>query len=132
MRKPINAEDLYRRAQTHDLSEGYLLLRNILKHQNCDRGTALMMYWRARPEYFTRYSKEDEIQRWERINYKFVKLIEEKYTTITNEVVIYDPHEDGKVGLYAGEFEPKYKIPEIMYQKTNGTRHFKEVEKGIW
>ncbi len=132
MRKPFSTEDLYRRAQTHNWEEGFRFLRNILEHQNCDKGTALMMYWNSNPEYFTRYESEEDAQSWERANYRFLKLIEEKYPKIDIEVITYDPHEDEKVGLYNKEFEPKQKLPDAMYQKTNGNRYFKEVEKGIW
>lgn len=132
MRKPFSTEELYRRAQTHNWSEGFRFLRNILEHQNCDRGTALMMYWNSNPEYFTQYESEDELQSWEKANYRFIKMIEERYPSIELEFIAYDPYEDEKVGLHKGKFEPKKKLPEIMYQKTKGSRNFKEVEKGIW
>ncbi len=132
MRKPFSTEELYRRAQTHNWDEGFKFLRNILEHQNCDRGTALMMYWNSNPEYFTKYESEDELQSWEKSNYRFIKMIEEKYPTIEQEFIIYDPYEDEKVGLHKGKFEVKKILPEIMYQKTKGSRYFKEVEKGIW
>jgi len=64
---------------------------------------------------------------WDEDNYKFVQFVEKIYPTISHEHIIYDPYEDKQVGLYAGDFEVKTHLPELMYQKTTGNIHYKSL-----
>jgi Domain of unknown function (DUF4274)/Ankyrin repeats (3 copies) len=54
------ATTLHRRAQTHNWDEGTAALRKILDDPGCDRGTALLIYWRATPHSYRRYARPDD------------------------------------------------------------------------
>ncbi len=84
-----------------------------------------MIYWLSRPEWCSQYASESDVKPWDEDNYKFVQFVEKIYPTISHEHIIYDPYEDKQVGLYAGDFEVKTPLPELMYQKTAGSIHYK-------
>jgi hypothetical protein len=37
-------------------------LKHVLAHPNCDRGTALMIYWRVDPIFFLKYGTRERIK----------------------------------------------------------------------
>src|SRR6185369_13096232 len=106
---------------------GYKQLYKIIKDENCDKGTALFIYWMSRPEWYQKYSSFSEVQSHEKDAFLFLQFIEESYDKIKLEEIIYDPYEAGEVGLYENPI--KRNLPEIMYKKTNGIIHYKDVVK---
>ncbi|MDX1902624.1 MAG: hypothetical protein SFU27_00580, partial [Thermonemataceae bacterium] len=91
------------------------------------RGTALMIYWLSRPEWFCQYQQETEIKPWEEENYKFIRFVEKMYPSISTEYIIYDPKDDKQIGLYTGDFAIKSTLPPIMYQTTRGQVYYKDI-----
>lgn len=69
-------EKLYKKARRHNWDNGYEKLYKILEDKNCDKGTALMMYWLSCPQYFIQFANADECESYNRDNYLFVKHIE--------------------------------------------------------
>ncbi|MFK7935445.1 MAG: DUF4274 domain-containing protein [Saprospiraceae bacterium] len=118
---------LYIKARNHNWDYGYFDLYETLYNTNCDKGIALMMYWFSKPEYFTQYQLKSEVPEFLIENYDFVKEIESYFGEIEKEIIIYDPFEDDLVGLYK-DLRVKLMIPKIMYDKTNGVVHFKELK----
>lgn len=51
---------LHRRAQAHNWDHGTAALRKILDDPGCDRGTALLVYWRATPHHYRRYARPED------------------------------------------------------------------------
>ncbi|HHG85837.1 MAG TPA: DUF4274 domain-containing protein, partial [Bacteroidetes bacterium] len=100
---------LYKKARKHNWDQGYNKLYNILRDKNCDKGTALMMYWLSSPQFFTQYADASKVPEWAIDNYDFVKYVEEKFLIIRNEEIIYDPVADGR--LSAEKYAVKSPIP---------------------
>ncbi|NJL14093.1 MAG: DUF4274 domain-containing protein [Microscillaceae bacterium] len=120
-------EELFKKVNQYNWDEGFDWLYEVLQLDYCDKGTALMIYWLSRPEYFCQYANETEVKPWNEDNYKFVRFVEKIYPTISTEYIIYDPYEDKQIALYEGDFEIKSPLPQIMYQKTKGLLSYKDV-----
>ncbi|MGH1338946.1 MAG: DUF4274 domain-containing protein [Aureispira sp.] len=119
------AEKLFKKARKHNWDNGYRQLYSILENKDCDKGTALMMYWLSSPQYFTQFATAEECESYNRDNYLFVKQVEKVFPTIKNEVIIYSPKADNMIG--AEKENVKAPIPPIMYEDTPGTIPFEEI-----
>lgn len=99
----------------------------ILNQKNCDKGTALLIFWYLGPRYFSRYAKRDEVPEYEIKHYDLIKDIEEKYKSgfYDHENIYFDPANDFDGHDWSrdyGEIEMKTQIPQIMYQPTKGVK----------
>lgn len=113
-------------AMSWNWDNGYDVLRWIISQPICDKGTALLLYWRSSPRYMVQYATKEEVNKYEIENYEFVKEIENKYVSgfFQNENFEFDPqHDDGTdwTTTYS-EYPLKQPIPEIMYQATKGSK----------
>ncbi|MGI9161899.1 MAG: DUF4274 domain-containing protein [Mycobacterium sp.] len=52
--------ELHRRAQAYNWDSGVAGARHIALHPDCDRATALLMYWRSSPHYYRRYATVEQ------------------------------------------------------------------------
>ncbi len=120
-------ESLFKKVHQYNWDDGFEWLYEVVQSKYCDKGTALMIYWLSRPEWCSQYASESDVKPWDEDNYKFVRFVEKIYPTISLEHIIYDPYKDEQVGLYAGDFEVKTPLPELMYQKTTGNIHYKSL-----
>ncbi|GAB3713994.1 hypothetical protein GCM10027592_53460 [Spirosoma flavus] len=57
-------------------NDGYEIPKRVLHHEMCDRGTALMIYWLATPDYFTQFKSAEDVENYNRDNYYLVKEAE--------------------------------------------------------
>ena len=80
-------EKLFKKARRHNWDSGYKKLYTILDDENCDKGTALMMYWLSCPQFFTQYANAEECPSYNRANYLFVKHIEKIFNNIKKEII---------------------------------------------
>jgi hypothetical protein len=126
-KKLTDAEKLLRRANNHNWDEGYWVVEEIIENEHCDKGTALFIYWRSRPEWFRQYIEYSDVPDYEQEGYLFTKFVEQRFAQITKDEIIYDPFEAEEVGLYKNNITYKSELPEIMYKKTSGTIHYKKV-----
>ena len=55
-----DAEELHLYADGFNWGTGVEGLRCVIRHQLCDRGTALLIYWRGRPGFFARFAAGTE------------------------------------------------------------------------
>lgn len=53
-------EDLHQRALAFNFDDGTAAARAIALHPDCDRATALLMYWRGSPQHYRRYTTPGE------------------------------------------------------------------------
>jgi hypothetical protein len=118
-------EKLFKKARKHNWDNGYKKLYAILEDENCDKGTALMMYWLSCPQFFTQYANAAECPGYNRDNYLFVKHIEKIFPSIQKEIISYSPKADGRIGRE--EEIIKDPIPALMYEDTKGTIPFQDI-----
>ena len=127
--KLTETEKLFKKVCKYNWDNGFASLKKMILNEYCDKGTALFIYWMSRPEWYRQYEENSEIPRHEKKAYQFLKFVEEHYPKIVKEEIIFDPYEAKEVGLYENNIEYKSELPKIMYEKTNGTIHYKEVRK---
>jgi hypothetical protein len=87
----------------------------IIRHPRCDRGTALLVYWRASPEYYLRYASRDEVPVEEREQFDLLAEIEAGVLKgqYQNRRIPFDPHKERSSGSM-DQTEPKRTIPAAM------------------
>jgi len=97
----MSAEELHEYADRFDWDAGEAVerLTRVLKHPNCDRGTALMIYWRADPVFDLEYGTRErlEAEEGERVNvYDLTRYIEKRLAddSFATARIPYDPQND--------------------------------------
>jgi Domain of unknown function (DUF4274) len=55
-----NAAVLHRWAENHNWDDGHEYMKAVIEHPECDFGTALLVYWRNKPLWFTQYVGDEE------------------------------------------------------------------------
>jgi hypothetical protein len=68
----------------------------IIQQPTCDRGTALLLYWRGAPTWMTQYATRDAVPYWDLASYDLLQAIETRYLAggYTRQEIAYDPHTD--------------------------------------
>jgi len=96
-------EKLHNFAVHYNWDDGFEIPKWIINNPLCDRGTALMMYWHARPQYFCKYPTRDEVPRtgWNLQHYDFLREIEEKYLGgfYKHQTIFFNPRHDMSDGM---------------------------------
>lgn len=93
-------------------------LEKIATHPNCDAGTALLIYWRGRPEWFLQYPVPDLVPPHEQELFNLICLVERRYLANAYQTALirYDPRADGAVGPYTSIVnDAGRRLPERMY-----------------
>ncbi|WP_305952161.1 DUF4274 domain-containing protein [Emticicia oligotrophica] len=70
--KLSTSEELHYLIKKWNWDDGYEIPQKVLSHPLCDKGTALMIYWLATPDYFTKFENEEEVPTYNRENYRLV------------------------------------------------------------
>ncbi len=83
-------------ASNWNWDDGCKVLEWIIRNPICDKGTALLLYWRACPKWFYQYTSRDEIPEWSRSIYDFIKEVEERYLSgfYKQAEIAFDPRDD--------------------------------------
>lgn len=125
-------EELHFLAEIYNWDYDITVLRKIIQSPYCDKGTALMLFWRACPEDILEFSNETKAD-YESDSYNLLQEIIEKYAKDefkTNQIS-YDPREDNHNDVL--NRKPK-NINEIFYKKTLGEKfptYQWQIEEGI-
>ncbi len=108
-----------------DSDETYL--RWIVRQPNCDRGTALLIYWYGQPGVCAEYASRDAVPEFSQDAYDLLMEIETRYITggYTRQEIVFDPRNDTGFDGYdwTGEYDAdsaKRPIPALMLQATPG------------
>jgi ankyrin repeat protein len=113
-------EKLFLEAHRYNWDEGLGRLKKILKDPACDLGTALLIYWRARPEFFRQWKTSKDGPPFQRQGHQLIESIERKIVSGEyREVIAYDPKSE--IGLYAdlkGSFVRD--LPLVVYRPSGG------------
>jgi len=97
-------------------------LERVVTHPICDRGTALMIYWRSQPDYYLKYSNVDEMPLHEREGFELIQHIQQRISAGAYQhwTITYDPRNDQGHDLTPHSHRIKRygrDLPKIMYQK---------------
>jgi len=100
-------------------------LKRVATHPSCDAGTALLIYWRARPEWYLQYPTPSAVPESERDTHELIQTIERRYVAgkYGTGDIAYDPEQTGEVGLYKSEMAKTNRtLPTEMYKPVRGAR----------
>lgn len=100
---------------------GVEYMKAAANHPLCERGTAMMIYWRSDPSYYLKYnSVEDDMPDYERDTMKIQLLIETriKEEFYNSKTISFDPTNDNGINWIkernSEEDKNKRKIPDFM------------------
>lgn len=99
------------------------VLKWIIFQKECDKATALLIYWRSIPHWTHQYLSEKEV-RGEKDLYNLNFLVEKNYMSgfYTYENIRFDPNNDNGFD-WTREYQDlpqKQKIPEVMFKAISG------------
>ena len=136
VRKALNGQLSVKKLQTsleyHYLAwhwnwdEGIKPLEWIIQQPNCDRGTALLIYWHGAPTWFCQYENKQDVKTNEGTLtlYNFLKKIEKRVEDnfYTTQAISFDPQND-EGHDWTAEYSDKLiksPIPEKMLRLSSG------------
>lgn len=119
-------EELHQFAWSYNWDDGLEALRRLVNHPLCDKGTALLIYWRAGPGFLYQYVTVDEIpdDYLFKDEYEFVSALEQKYLLngFASAAIAFDPKKDEGTN-WTKEYQETSRnrpIPDEMYQRVTG------------
>ena len=120
-----NSSELHQFAGNFNADGGIDVLRKIINHPLCDKGTALMIYCMGRPGYYYRQlEKRKSLRPSQQEVFELLQEIEEKYQAneFTFSSIKFDPHDAvGQDLLKESSANPGNRlVPEIMSNPTPG------------
>lgn len=74
--KLSKAEKLFLKAYHYNWDNGMNTLNKIIANKDCDKATALLIYWLGVPDYYNKYEKTEDIPAYELPTYQLLKKIE--------------------------------------------------------
>ncbi|MBB6370540.1 DUF4274 domain-containing protein [Chryseobacterium shigense] len=123
--KTLNSTELHYLADIYNWDDGVEVLFWIINSGKCDKGTALMIFWRAVPDYYFE-KNEDELEIYEKEVYQLLNKIVEAFKSnkFRRSGLKYNPADDFDTD---SEEILTWNIPNEMTKKTKG---FKPVYLG--
>ena len=99
MVRPVTPESLHRRALAYNWDSGPAGARGIALHPDCDRATALLMYWRLSPHYYRRFASVAEAPGRVQAAAALAREIEERLISgeFRTSLLYYNPTDDDGV-----------------------------------
>ena len=95
----------------------------MIKDKNCDKATALMIFWMGRPEWDLQYKNRDEVPYFRLDEVDFLQYLQEEYLAgkfDDRQEISFNPKDDNGED-WTNEYPDlidkfKRKIPKIMYE----------------
>lgn len=119
-------EDWHQVAWSWNWDAGTEPLQWIIRQPNCDRGTALLIYWHAGPRWMAQYASRDEAPSYQHEGYDLIMEIEAAYLAgrYTNTQISFDPRDDLGYDWTAEYADQPYRrpIPQQMYFASPGRK----------
>lgn len=72
------SEEIERLATYYNWDNGTKFLRWAIKQPQCDKGTALSVYWHGAPEWYTQFASKKEVDSWAQDGYALLAAIERR------------------------------------------------------
>lgn len=110
-----NSKDLDQMVDHYNYDQGNEFLGWVINHPNCDKGTALKLYWRLGASWYTQYENESQVPSHAEEGYKLIKKVERLYMAdyFKKCYVAYEPEKD-YIEPYANVMV-KERIPSMMF-----------------
>lgn len=109
-------EEIDHLVNLYNWDEGVKFLKWVIKQANCDKGTALNIYWLGKPAFDTQYQTGKEVPTWRQAEYKLLKSIERniKKDFYKNAAISFDVEALKKDLQYPDQVVKP--IPEFMFE----------------
>jgi hypothetical protein len=90
-------------------------MRTVAEHPYCDAATALLIFWRADPQYYLQFPSRADVPDYLWDGFDLIQLIEERYLrgAYTSGGISFDPQTDVRI---AAPIPGQRKIPARMMQ----------------
>lgn len=90
-------DELHHFAERWNGDGGTETIRSLVRNPACDRGTALMVYWLAQPEFYLQYASRGEVPEHAHDGYDLVTELEGRLLAgeFATSRIAYDPLSDG-------------------------------------
>jgi hypothetical protein len=123
LKKLKTPEELHLFIYYHNRDGGEFAYRWVIENTKCDKGTALMVYWRAEPVYFyEKYAQEKEVPEHALDIYQTIKEIEKRIQAgfYKNHIFKYDAISEGYLSKGFDSSKLKQTIPKEMFEFDKG------------
>ncbi len=118
VRTTTDPAELHLFSQEWNWDGGFEVLRDVIENKHCDKATALMIYWRGQPPYFSRFQNQAKTPDDNQDAFEFLMMIQNRF--IRDEfpvslLVYYDPYMDDD-SLHRIKSHPNHDwIPRAMF-----------------
>ncbi|WP_298521073.1 DUF4274 domain-containing protein [uncultured Kordia sp.] len=75
---PSTTEEIHQLAKHYNWDNGSKFLKWAIKQPNCDKGTALLIYWLGSPEWYSQFASKKEVDSWAQDGYALLAAIEKR------------------------------------------------------
>ena len=107
-KKVIKTYQLHSDALSHNWDEGFGKLKRILKDENCDRATAIAIFWIGQPNYFLQFKKISEVPDHAREGYRFLNKLEKQLMDdfFQTKIISFNPKKHQNIDWTLDSFDP--------------------------
>jgi hypothetical protein len=117
----IEVEKLFKQAYYYNWDNGIDLLNKILDDDNCDKATALMIFWDGSPDYYYNIKNKTDFSQYDKNHFKLLcKISEMVLNNAFPSFISYDPKKDATA-------QKKGNIPDYMYKPIVGEVDYKDI-----
>ena len=118
----LSSSEQYFLASKYNWDDGTIVLDWIIDSPKCDKGTAVMIFWMAEPDYYFDYS-EETVDDWARDVWKLLQKIIKKLKNneFNKSKFAFNPKKSG----YKTDWESAkeiWELPEILIKGTKGIK----------
>lgn len=123
-------EELHLYADEFDWDVGIGDIGRVVEHPLCDLGTALLVYWRARPGFYLQYRNREAVPEYDHPFWDLIRDIEERVSRgqYRSAELPFDPADDHRADLRPDPKEVRAygrNLPAVMYRAVGPGRERK-------
>ena len=122
--KTLNSAEQFFLADKYNWDDGPIVLKWIAESEKCDKGTACLIFWRAEPDYYFKFS-EDTIDEYERGIWALLQLILKRFkaNNFKKSKFEFIPMQEGYKTDWTTELDI-WKLPEELKTGIIGSKPF--------
>jgi|GEM_PF-5155272 len=128
-------EEIHYALANYNFDDGIDFPKALVYHPDCDKGTALMLFWRFSPDYYTQFDRNNPESLPHCSQETFLLLIKllENYESgfYKKESICFDPSDDFGHNWLSELIKKKreWEISEIMKNPTSGKKIMSEMDR---